>query len=56
MLFKFKRKDKYEWHKWFAWYPIWLINNDQHIVIWLRTVQRRYVMTYDGVGVDINYD
>jgi hypothetical protein len=57
MLFTFKRKDKYQWHKWFVWYPIWFTNNHgEDVIIWLRNVERRYAMTYDGVGIEINYE
>lgn len=33
---------KYEWHRWFAWYPIRLRgNNDTIYTVWLEYVQRK---------------
>lgn len=47
-------KNKYEWHEWFAWYPIWVSTGEcKETRIWLERVQRKYTMTYDGVQTNI---
>jgi len=35
--------DPYEWHRWFAWYPVDFIDDiDGHrVTMWLETVERR---------------
>lgn len=44
-----KSKDMYEWHEWFAWYPIWVhTGHCKGTWIFLESVQRRSYMTYDG--------
>lgn len=42
--------NKYEWHKWFAWYPV-IVKNDSgpDIFIWLEYVERKLVVAYRGV-------
>lgn len=35
-----KRKNKQKWHKWFAWYPVRLEDNDCR---WLEYIERKYV-------------
>ena len=39
---KWSDKDKREWHKWFAWYPVRLISPDTgaHVTFWLHDVWR----------------
>lgn len=37
-------QNKYQWHKWFAWYPMAF---GPHIV-WLKVIQRRLVQDYRG--------
>lgn len=49
-----KDKDLYEWHEWFAWYPIWVSTG--HLTgVWVfwEKVQRRRVMSYAGVDTHI---
>lgn len=47
-------KSKYEWHEWFAWYPIWVTTGHcKETRVWLEKVQRKYVSTYGGVDVNI---
>ncbi len=56
ILFKEKRYPKIEPHKWFAWYPVWAWENQEHEnlnFVWLqkvwrtngRTVKYRYYLT-----------
>jgi hypothetical protein len=41
--------DKYEWHDWFAWYPIWVKTGEcKETRIWLERVQRKYALSYAG--------
>jgi hypothetical protein len=39
---KWSDKDKREWHRWFAWYPVTLISPDTgaHVTFWLHDVWR----------------
>lgn len=39
-----KSTNKYEWHKWFAWYPVLVEDEDTgaRMWIWLETVERIY--------------
>lgn len=30
--------DYTKWHKWFAWRPVWTLDND---CVWLETVERK---------------
>ena len=44
MELKFKIKNKYNWHDWFAWYPIKLTDQSDNVygeIIWLEKVERR---------------
>lgn len=47
-------KDMFEWHDWFAWYPIW-VNTGQCKGTWVfwEKVQRRYRGGYAGIDVNI---
>lgn len=56
---------KYEWHDWFAWYPVKVqLGYRKHVWIWGEWVQRRSAMSYDGVitqirnkdGTSLSYD
>jgi len=31
--------EKVKWHKWFAWYPVIVGDNE----VWLETVERRFI-------------
>jgi hypothetical protein len=39
---KWSDKEKREWHRWFAWYPVTLISPDTgaHVTFWLHDVWR----------------
>jgi hypothetical protein len=39
---KWSDKNKREWHRWFAWYPVTLISPDTgaHVTFWLHDVWR----------------
>jgi len=51
---KIIQKNKFEWHDWYAWYPIWVNTGpDKETRVWLEKVQRRYTHTYDGVMTQI---
>jgi hypothetical protein len=39
MRWEYKFKSKEVWHKWFAWYPVTLLNT--HTKVWLEFVLRR---------------
>lgn len=45
-----KRKDMYEWHEWFAWYPIW-VNTGRCKGTWIfwEKVQRKRQGSYAGI-------
>lgn len=36
---KCKRLD--QWKNWFAWYPVFLSDQDKPVLVWFETVQRR---------------
>lgn len=38
--------DRYQWHKWFAWYPVKV----GEAVVWLETVECRRVPAMVGTG------
>ena len=38
-----------EWIKWFAWHPVWIKG---HGPVWLRTIERKLVETYDSTSVE----
>jgi hypothetical protein len=47
-------RDKYDWHEWFVWYPIWVhTGHCKGTWVWLERVQRKLEMTYDGVTTRI---
>lgn len=51
---RIKLKDKYEWHEWFAWYPIWVqVGPCKETFIFLEKVQRKYTHTWNGVVTKI---
>ena len=39
---KWSDKDKRDWHRWFAWYPVTLVSPDTgaHVTFWLHDVWR----------------
>jgi hypothetical protein len=45
---KWSDEKKREWHKWFAWHPITLINPDTgtHVTFWLGSVWRIRINGY----------
>ena len=42
---KAEKQNRYEWHDWFAWFPVQL--QDTGEVAWLETVRRRCVSNWD---------
>lgn len=42
---KAETQNRYEWHDWFAWFPVQL--NDTGETAWLETVRRRCVSSWD---------
>lgn len=34
-------KNKYEWHEWFAWFPVCVRINNDHVYKWGCTVKRK---------------
>jgi hypothetical protein len=40
---KIVRFDKECWHVWFAWYPITIDTKHSTIVIWLQSIERRWI-------------
>lgn len=46
--------DKYEWHEWFAWFPIYVqTGRCKGTWIFWERVQRRYINTYCGTDINI---
>jgi len=42
MVFRFKKKNLEEWHKWFAWRPVFIDDSDSiWDFVWLETIWRR---------------
>lgn len=51
---KCKIFNEYEWHEWFAWYPIWVkTGNFMETCIWMERVQRRFKNGYIGDYTEI---
>ncbi len=50
---KDKEKDIFEWHRWFAWFPVkcdsWDVMTDDHYFIWLEWVERKRVFSSFGI-------
>ncbi len=40
---EWKPFDKWTWHRWFAWYPVYISFEQK---IWLKWVERRYCGGY----------
>jgi len=34
-----KERDRSEWHKWFAWYPVYVRKYDERFIVWLQTIE-----------------
>ena len=48
-LFKPRRAaDPYRWHDWFAWYPIYVDNDEVRGLFWLETVRRCRIQNFGG--------
>lgn len=43
---KLQTQDRKEWHRWFAWHPVWVNNN----FVWFETVQRRWIYNASSAG------
>lgn len=43
-----KKKNETAWHKWFAWYPIYIHRTGQWV--WLEKVERLKILDYCGGG------
>lgn len=47
-----KDRDKQKWHRWFAWHPVWVSENDLR---WLEPVYRHgkktQVAVHDGIAI-----
>ena len=48
---RWAHKDKYQWCKWFAWYPVQLDFGSKDWV-WLETIERKFV---DSCWEDVCY-
>jgi hypothetical protein len=49
-VFKYKPKDTFEWHSWFAWYPVpTSYENDIPKPSFLKTVERKQTWDMDSV-------
>lgn len=46
-----KFRDRYKWHRWFAWYPI----TSGNYLYWLCYMERRYVTCRGGEDVEYNF-
>lgn len=47
-----KWKDKYEWHQWFAWYPIWIhTGHCKGTWVFWEKVERKKALNACGDGV-----
>lgn len=54
MRWEIKRKPSpYEWHDWFAWYPVTVRKTTRY---WLEPVRRQYQVTYGGGRIAAVYD
>ena len=52
MRFKFKFKDVEEWHRWFAWRPVFVEDE----IVWLEFIERRINFSFvDPIGVWTEY-
>jgi hypothetical protein len=38
--------DKWQWHQWFAWYPVRLDDTGKYA--WLRTIKRKQELNWGG--------
>lgn len=36
---------QFDWHDWFAWYPLYINNDDVRALVFWETVQRRRIMS-----------
>lgn len=43
-----RRRDACRWHDWFAWYPIYVDNDDIRGYVWWETVRRHRSHSYGG--------
>lgn len=42
MRIKYTPKNVFEWHRWFAWYPVFITaHNNQEYFVWLEYVNQR---------------
>ena len=32
---------KEKWHKWFAWYPVWIFRDDAKYLTWFKFIMRK---------------
>jgi hypothetical protein len=60
MRWRTKIHDPFEWHDWFAWYPVNFIDDIEgdRVTVWLETVERRekkHLLGYLSCGVEYEY-
>lgn len=39
-------RNRYTWHKWFAWYPVIVEDRDTRELVWFSTVSRCRIDTF----------
>lgn len=40
MKLEIKSKEK-DWHKWFAWFPVTVMENDREFIVWFENIERK---------------
>lgn len=38
----FNKREYYSWKPWFAWYPVWLFEDNREYGVWLENIERCY--------------
>lgn len=44
-----------EWHDWFAWYPVTIMDNGDAKKVWLQTIERRWELIPGVLGYYSRY-
>jgi hypothetical protein len=45
---KIRTKNKYDWHQWFAWYPVVVKEPEGKYIVWLQNVSRMVCKDSNG--------
>jgi hypothetical protein len=49
MKIQWKYKNPFDWHTWFAWYPVCMLEDGLEKIIWLQVIERKASTGIGGI-------